>query len=1037
MFLILRCRKIENKYICRSKCIEVFYKYSKMNKIKRYFKKIDRNVNNKDNKIQTGTSYPPYKTDSVDNNLDHDLHHEGNNMDLVMDINLEDVNLEDVDVVDSYKIVTSYKENTNMFKILGNVDNDRGKKVTLNSATLLRSVNLRDSDTDYFTELFGLRNINQSTLHESTLHESKIQETDSTKKMLELITSILNCSDILYETQIFTDFDPYCNFLLGKDSTSREIRHIIKTTTQNQIINETSSIDMDYSYLVNPYGLEKVVFTGGGSKGNIYIGATIGLLTTGQIFYLNNFAGSSIGGLSAMVLACITPSLIEYMDIRNLPLRDILDKADLVGRYSEAVKLVTIRFSQRNIDTFFEKPNMSLYGMWNIASKIMRDNGLYNPEKSGFQVWYSLIILRICQIMKTDLRHKIIIKDDKGKIIRFSEFSDNESDNEDKTISDETRINEDSQLYRYISESDIDTLSFVGWTTESFFTFLEYHKITGKTLVFTGTETNPIESIYYSHTNIKYQNMRVIDGARATMSIPWVLESPIINGMYHLDGGIYNNYPITHLDKTVKGKINRYDNRIFGYLIDDQNSIIDAYEVIRELWLVYSGFLGILNISYMHESVDFPEISNLFFEIRQEVYKMLYYADIEIFTFLDNNDSHDTDKDTDIQDTNTQDAYKDYDKDYDKDYNKNNVDCLDTDCSLVYDPLVDNGIEHYNISGLERVFRILLEHMKESSYLKFKLPYKGSAYVIDSLKLLASHSPADNKNDNKNDNEERAKFKIGHKTDLVDVLNLSVNQGIVYNDLSSLIKSDLLEIKKLEDSTGKKMRIIERYEKVLTYLMKHILSYYEVKGTFIRTNDLDQPCNYFTIRLKNLGDKLIKFKELIQKIKIDDTKDKMKDDSSYKYNNIKERIEIGLSMISKITGDSSNKSKSLSLLDLNNIQSSYSYKKVIDYFFHTDMAGIFYKYMCIANDRICTDMFNRMRTIKVNTFETGVLHFNMGLDLKARLIYEGYSKTVKFFANQLRIMELTKMSRPTADRNFDYVPSYEVQYKKRFLSDSL
>ena len=71
-----------------------------------------------------------------------------------------------------------------------------------------------------------------------------------------------------------------------------------------------------------------------------------------------------------------------------------------------------------------------------------------------------------------------------------------------------------------------------------------------------------------------------MDGAIASMSIPGVFKAPIINGSYHLDGGIYDNFSITHCDKKTKDKITHYNNKIFGYLIDDQNSIIDAYEII-------------------------------------------------------------------------------------------------------------------------------------------------------------------------------------------------------------------------------------------------------------------------------------------------------------------------------------------------------------------------------------------------------------------------------------------------------------------------
>jgi len=101
-------------------------------------------------------------------------------------------------------------------------------------------------------------------------------------------------------------------------------------------------------------------------------------------------------------------------------------------------------------------------------------------------------------------------------------------------------------------------------------------------------------------------------------------------------------------------------------------------------------------------------------------------------------------------------------------------------------------------------------------------------------------------------------------------------------------------------------------------------------------------------------------------------------------------------------------------------------QKVIDFFWHTDLYGILYKYMCIASDRICGDTYNDMRTIKLNTFETKTLHFNMPMYLKHRIVYEGYSKTVKYFANTLHIMEITGMKK-TDD---ELLETFDIRAKK-------
>jgi Patatin-like phospholipase len=999
-----------------------------MNAIKNYFKRVNKKIDQPESKKRT-------ELDTYENG----------------DANYDDELFYDDLAIDTYKIITVTTDSARSFLIYGNEDES---ETPLNSGALIKLLDFKSADQSFLEKLFDLKGAEigiddpSFTLADKNRHSS----------MCKWFAELEECSSVLKETQIFYNFDPYCNFLLGKNATHRDVRDIIKKTTSGTALNNNECMNFDFTKMVNPYGLEEAVFTGGGTKGNIYIGTTIGLLATGQIFYLNRFTGTSIGGLSAMVTSCITPTRSEYYTLKEMTLREIMTRGCwLVRRYQRAIEFATARFCERDMDTFYEKPSLSIYGIWTMASKIMKDNGLYNPETSGFQVWYALICLRLCQIMMNGLDKKIIIKDENGKIIRFiEEYSSNDHrytdagkkrrkstklpmTNEKKTdviivndqsvdevidpendvedveeveevedgvfvteqdsmaddnndeIKDETvetdnqtglfgsaifssLSSDDSGNYRDIRESDVDTLSFVGWTIESFYTFTEYYEETGKSIVLTGTKTDRIETVYYSHTDPNYSNLTVIQGARATMSIPWIFEAPIINGSYHLDGGVYDNYPLTHADIKTKERIKHYNNRVFGYLIDDQNSIIDAYEVMRELWLVYTGFLQIMNVGYLSSADNFDEISRLFFEIRQEVYKMIYFADTEISTFLSPQE-------------------------------------------------LDKSIESYNITGLTNVLQILREHMDESSHLNFQLVHKGPEYVVQCLQELRGTGHTISRRDSSSSTEDfERKFKIGRTTDLADIMDLAIKHGTIYNELTAIIKSDLREIERLESEYGDKMKIVKRYERILNHLMRDILSYYEVKGTFIRTNDLDQPCRYFVKLLKNLNAKLVQFDELTKNAtevvrKADSKTDKFK-------NYMQPSIDIGLMMISKIVTRGTGND-----YDIQDIQTSQavrsSYQKVVDYFFHTDMTGILYKYMCIANDRICNDMFNQMRTIKLNTFETNTMHFSMERDLKSRLIYEGYSKTIKHFANLLRIMEMTKRGRAPDE----YIPSYELRYK--------
>jgi len=783
--------------------------------------------------------------------------------------------------------------------------------------------------------------LNSSSLS-NILHPSKFNRTTLEKiinininEIKPIVDNLINTNHLLHENLMVFDFDPYCNHLLSKDPTPKEIKSILTNINKN---NNNNNNKNDYSKIVNPYGLEKVVFTGGGTKGIIYIGTMIGLYLTGQIFYLNHFSGTSIGALTAMILGCITPKTNIYDKIKSLSLNDIIiNHSKVIESYKSAIGFMTERFSKRVIDTFYPPPEYTWYGIWTAIDTIIKNNGLYDPKKSGFQIWYGLICKKLCQIMENGLDELIIIKKKDGTI-----------------------LDKDSKI-----DYDVDT--YEGWEIVRFFTFDEYHEYTNKTIVLTGTKTKRIETVYYTHTDKIYKSLSVMTASMASMSIPWVFKAPMINDSYNLDGGIFDNYPITHCDIKVKGRTQYYDNKIFGYLIDDKNSQIDSYELLRELWIIYDGFLEIMNIGYLKDDKNYPIISELFFEIRQIVFKLLYHVDNEIYTFM-NNES--------------------------------------------------DRIIGLSLRDLEEVLDKLKELTNHSDYMNFELPKLDHNFVKDILnKLLSFSSPINEKNDEKK--EEKKFYKIGKKTNLGDIIDMSFKQGMAYNKIINIIKKDLEIIESLE----LKIKHVTRYEELLKYIMRHILAYYEIKGTLVKSNDLTCPNIYFTEIIKDLSQKMIKFETMTNDAVTLINKSKKKDEIHIK-NYINNIIQISKSMISKILTRGSGNNPDLQDADLEKEKSSY--QKALGYFFQTDMTGILYKFLCMTNDRICNDPFNIIRTINLNTFETSTLHFSMDNELKARLIYEGLSKTIKYFSHILQLMEITGINRP----NDNYIESIELRYYK-------
>lgn len=767
--------------------------------------------------------------------------------------------------INNYKIVKYNKNPTDIFSLYSH-DN-----LILNSDTLLKLlIILRSSNDNIFQKLFP----------------------KSTGNVKECIDEIINLSLILSENIIFYEFDPYCNFMTSNNSSASDVRQLVEKTTN------TLNISKNHNFInkVNPYGYEKVVFTGGGAKGLIYIGTFIGLFAIGQIFYINNFAGTSVGALTAMIAGCITPFCENYHRIKNMSLKHIVQKEhEIFNQYHNAIVFITERLCNRDVGKFHKPPSNTYYGFWTIYSTIVKHNGLYDPITSGFQIWYALLCKKICTIMKNGLETLIEIKRNDGSIV----------DLENDII-------------------DYDECLYEGWELSNFFTYRDYHKFTGKTLVMTGTKTKCINTVYYTHTDIQYQSLSVMTGTLASMSIPWVFKAPIINDSYNLDGGLYANYPLTHCDKKNGDKITHYNNKIFGYLLDDKNTIIDVYEIFRELWLVYNEFIDVSNICYLINSMHYVKLTELFFEIRDFTHKLLF------------------------------------------------------------------AIDYFDFDAIINI----MKQLKTTKH-NFLLPNINNIdQLFFSLTVL------------------REEEKKGKQTEFSNVVKLIMKQGNTYNILIDAIIVDLNNLSNCH--IEKEPIIVQQYYQMLHSLMES-LAYYELKGVFIKSNDLNNPTKYFNNIMIAMYKKLIEFDELTE---IESEKLKQK-------NYVKIGVDIAKCMISKILTKGSGNNIDIDL-EADKVKNKKSYEKILDYFFHTDMTGLLYKYMCIANDKICNDSFNRMRTIKLNTFEIGTLQFDMSNKLKSRLIYEGYSKTIKHFANILNIMELTGKERT----NEEFIESIELRYRK-------
>lgn len=702
---------------------------------------------------------------------------------------------------------------------------------------------------------------------------------------------LLNASYIFRENIIFNQIDLCNNFFLGKKSIQKDIIELSKNIKKNKIQKL-----IDFSLKINPYKIERVVFSGGGSKGMIYLGVILGLFTSGSIFYLNYFSGTSIGALTATLLAMITPSIETYELIKNKSLKEIQKDTQLLESYKKCINFIIERFISRPIDTFYKSPNFTFSSIYETVKKIIYQNYLYDFENSGFGIWYGLICKYICKIMDNNLDKLILIKDKEDRFINIDEI-DFESD-------------------------------FEGWKIERFFTFDEYNKITGKSIVLTGTKWDPIETVYYSKE--EYKNTSIIKACNASSCLPGVFKPVIINNTNNLDGGLYDNYPLTYGDKKINNRIIEYHNKTIGFLIDDQNSIIDPYEIIRELWLLYNGFINNSVVSYLMDTEKYNDICEIFFEIRLILFKLLYSPNSEI--------------------------------------------------NFIYDNIIS---------------------------IQYKIKEKESLKILEINKI--------NIRDILNNLKYDDIINIGKKTNLNDIYDNIFKHGYYYNILINMIQTEYNNINKLNNLSEDNL-ILNEYKDVLDKL-KSILSFYELKGLFYMNKNIENMSEEFIYLIIELKKYTISLQNITEEeiVKIN-----KKNKSNIK-NYIKNILDMSNTTLQKILIKVTNKNKNISPPK----KESY-YNKIINKIYNSNISDIIYKYICIANDKICIDTMNMMRTVKLNTFETNTLHFEIDLELISRLIFEGYSKTLKHFILIMYLIEITGIDK-TDD---EYLESYEMKYKK-------
>ena len=366
------------------------------------------------------------------------------------------------------------------------------------------------------------------------------------ENMHETINMLQEVNACDEETVFRTYVDPYCNFL-DLNLSSDEI-----------FVEKGAHVpDNNFFDSVCPYGVTKVCFTGGGAKGFVYVGTFPAMLACGQMYYNSFFCGSSVGAVAALFHACITPSKKRYEKIKCRTVGKNINDKRLNEMYSRAVDFLCTTVRNCDLVSLYNQPSGGFSSLWHNVITCIKNIGLY--DSGNFKLWLALVCMWVCQSMENGLGRKIMIHDERGKIVTFRRKS--------------------CSCYRVIDEEDINTQDISQWKVVSFFSFEDYYVLTGKKITITGTNTKTSETVYFSNDNDEYKDLSVLQAVGISICYPWIFQAHLIGETYYLDGGIYDNYPITVCDTE------NYDNQICGYYITEEND--DSYESLRELWILH------------------------------------------------------------------------------------------------------------------------------------------------------------------------------------------------------------------------------------------------------------------------------------------------------------------------------------------------------------------------------------------------------------------------------------------------------------------
>ncbi len=287
--------------------------------------------------------------------------------------------------------------------------------------------------------------------------------------------------------------------------------------------------------------IENLVLEGGGVKGFAYVGALEVLAENGILANVKRVAGSSAGGIVALLLAvgCEPPELMKIM-AKELDLKALLDPRYATDP-SRFIKVAGLTVGISDIVNLFE------------------NKGLYKGD--AFVEVMQRIISNIISKKLLD-----VIKNRDQAIIQKMH-----QEGATRDAINEYLEKQYQQLLEKYYISDVGAINFEQIEKLR----KDFPSLGFKELFITGTRlSNATLKVFSAESD---PNMSVVDAVRITMSFPFAFEPVLYQGEYYADGGIASNYPmdIFNQERFLTHGVNdaKVNPCTLGLLIDSNSEI--------------------------------------------------------------------------------------------------------------------------------------------------------------------------------------------------------------------------------------------------------------------------------------------------------------------------------------------------------------------------------------------------------------------------------------------------------------------------------